>query len=96
MRVFIGVGRAGLARDAVGAHARLVEERVHLVAGAVLPEQAHRQDGGAERVHVVGRVGRAAQPHLAVGEAQDQDGRLARDARGLAVEVLVGDEVADH
>src|SRR5262249_8957516 len=37
-----------------------------------------------------------AQTHLALGEAEDQHRRLARDARRLAVEVLVGDEVAHH
>src|SRR5258707_659048 len=85
-----------LAGDAVGAHARLTEERVHLVARGVLPEQTHRQHGGAERVDVVGRVGGAAEPHLAIGEAQDEDRGLAGDARGLAVEIFVGDEIAHH
>ena len=34
--------------------------------------------------------------YLAAAEAQDEDGRLPRDARRLAVEILVGDEVPDH
>src|SRR3989442_14470640 len=44
---------------------------------------------------VVGGVRGAAQSDLSVREAEDEDGRLPGDARGLAVEVFVGDEVAD-
>jgi len=37
----------------------------------------------------------AAEANLAIREAEDEDGRLPGDARGLPVEIFVGDEVAD-
>ena len=49
----------------------------------------------AERMDVVGRVGRAPEEDLPLREAQDQNGRLARDPRRLAEEVLVEDQIAD-
>ena len=96
MRVFTGVGRSGARDEPVGGHARAggtgVAPRRPALSSPTTPTATAR---GAERVDVVGGVGGAAEPHLALGEAQDEDRRLARDARGLAVEVLVGDEVAD-
>ena len=49
----------------------------------------------AERGDVVGRVAGAAGHHLGRVVLEDQHRRLARHARDLAVDELVGDEVAD-
>jgi len=84
MRVFTGVSDA-----------HLREEPEHLAPCAVAAEHTHGQRRGPESAHVVGGVGRAAQPHLAVGEAEDEHGRFARDAGRLAVEILVRDEIPD-
>ena len=69
---------------------------MELLAGAVRADHADRHHPGAERVHVVGRVRRAAEQHLALGESQDEHRRLARDAGRLAEEILVGDQIAEH
>ena len=71
-----------------------VEERRQLRARLVV---AHHADGHrvrSQRAHIVSGIGATTQPYLAVREAKDEDGSLARDARGFAVEVLIGDEVA--
>ena len=59
---------------------------------------AHHADeprAAAERRDVVGGVARAAGDHLGRVVLQDQHRRFARDARDLAVDELVGDDVAD-
>ena len=86
---------ARLRHQAVGRHAGGVKERLQLLPRPVAPDHADRDDARAERVDVVRRIRRAAQQHLALDKSQDQDGRLARDPRRLAEEILVGDEVAD-
>src|SRR5262249_15154085 len=56
------------------------------------PERHHARPQGVE---VVAGVGGPAQPDVARQEPEDQDRRLAGDAAGLAVDVFVGDQVAE-
>ncbi len=72
-----------------------MQEPEQLVAGGVAADDADGDDPRAQRMHVMGRVGGAAEEHLALRVPQDEDRRLARDPRGLAEQVLVGDEVTD-
>ena len=82
--------------DAVGRDPRAREETGQLLAGLVAPDDTHRRGHRSQGVDIVGGIGGPAQPHLAVREAEDEDGRFARDARGLPVKILVGDDVAHH
>ena len=72
-----------------------MEEGAQLLAGAVAADHADRNDPRAERGHVVRGVGGTAEPHVTLGESENDDGCLARDPSRLADEVLVGDDVAD-
>ena len=61
----------------------------------VAPDQAGQARAAAERRDVVGGVAGAAGHDLGRVVLEDQHRRLARHARDLAVDELVGDEVAD-
>src|SRR5262249_16922059 len=50
----------------------------------------------AQRGDVVGGVRRPASHHFGGVVFQDQDGRLARDARNLAIHELVRDQITDN
>ena len=58
-------------------------------------DQSRKAGAAPERGNVVRGVARAAGHHLGRVVLEDQHRRLARDAGDLAVDELVGDEVAD-
>ena len=58
-------------------------------------DDSREQRATAERSHVVGGVTGAARDHFGCVVLQDEHGRLARHASDLAVNELVGDDVAD-
>ena len=93
MRVLTGVRYDARARSARG---RRRDESWPAAAGLPIgADQARQARAAAERRHVVGGVAGAAGDHLGRVVLEDQHRRLARDAGDLAVDELVGDEVAD-
>ena len=57
---------------------------------------AHEARTPAERYDVGGRVGSASRHELGCVVLKNENRSLARDASNLAVDELIGDEVADH
>ena len=78
---------------AIDAARKLASSRRPFGIGADQPGEPR---AAAERRDVVGRVARAARHHLCRVVLEDQHRRLAGYARHLAVDELVGDEIADH
>src|SRR5690606_23512112 len=64
-------------------------------ADLVAPDQAHQPHRAAERGHVGGGIARAPWDDLGGSVLEDEDRRFARDSRDTAIDVLVGDEIAD-
>ncbi len=65
--------------------------------GLLAARHADRKRLAPERTDVGGRVSRPARNALVPDVSQDQDGRLAADAFGVAVHETVEDEIAgDH
>ena len=94
MRVLTGVrySRARTTSRPIDAAVKAGEQPAAFGIGADEPGEAR---AAAERGDVVGGVAGAAGHHLRRVVLQDEDRRLARDAGDLAVDELVGDEVAD-
>ncbi len=103
------LGRVDAAREDAGLHRRPVvpgaddlagvdplaeggEQALALIVGA---DEAGEQRAGAERRDVVRGVAGAARHDFSRVVLQDEDRSLARDARHLAVDELVRDQVAD-
>ena len=72
------------------------EERAQAEAVLVLAHPAEEVGAGAEGGEVEGDVGRAAGDRGLAVDADDGDGRLGREARGVAPHVFVEHDVADH
>ncbi len=72
------------------------EQRAEEAAVVVLAHPAEEVGAGAERGEVEGDVRRAAGDGGLAVDAHDGDGRLGREARGVAPHVLVEHDVADH
>ena len=61
------------------------------------PDHSHRDRRGPQRAEILHRVAAASRHRVGPPVIDDEDGGLARDARDLAVEELVEDEIAeDH
>ena len=95
MRVLTGVRYCARAHDAARGRRRDESSRAAAGPSASAPTSPASARAAAERGDVVGRVAGAAGHHLRRVVLEDQHRRLARDARDLAVDELVGDEVAD-
>src|SRR6266849_300015 len=93
MRVFTGVGRPA-SREMPSV--LMPAWRKSVCTSSPAPSRPSRPTGRTMAPRACTLWAALAAPPLAVGEAQDEDGSFARDARRLAEEVLVGDEVADH
>src|SRR6185436_593918 len=87
---------AGGRGDAGGVDAETAERREQALAGVVAPHDSHGDGARVERAEVRDGVPRSARDELDALLVEDEDGCLARDARELPVEELVGDEVAEH
>ena len=94
MRVLTGV-RYAFARTIVRALDAAMEAREQPAAFGIGADEAGEPRAAAERGDVVRGVAGAAGDHLGRVVLEDQHRRLARHARDLAVDELVGDEVAD-
>ena len=94
IRVFVGVRKR--ARPNHAAHVDVVAHGVQEPAARfVLSDDAHHAGRTAERGDVARRVAGAARDNLRRIVIEDEDGRLARHARDVAVDELVDDEIAE-
>ena len=95
MRVFTGVrySRARTMKRAIDAAVKAREQAARF---GIRADHAHQARAAAKGRDVVGGVARPAGHHLRRVVLQDQDRRFAGDAGDLAVDELVGDDVADH
>jgi hypothetical protein len=59
----------------------------------VIANRRDGQDSGAERREVVGGVGSATGNNLSLAMFEDQDRRLARDARDFAILEFIGNKI---
>ena len=94
MRVFTGRPVLARAHD-VRAIDAAVKAREQAAAFGIRADHAHQTRAAAKGRDVVGRVARPAGHHLRRVVLEDQDRRLPGDAGDLAVDELVGDDVAD-
>jgi hypothetical protein len=62
----------------------------------VIANSRDGQDSGAERREVVGGVGSAARNNLSLAMFEDQNRRLARDARDFTVLEFIGNEITEE
>ena len=94
-----GLGRGGAAGHRHDVPVIQASDRELLTDGGAIPIVSHHPDqmtGGAERRHVGRDVGGATQLGLAVPDGHDRHRRLGRDPFGVADEIAVDHDVADH
>src|SRR5260370_26666823 len=65
------------------------------VSRTIIAHRSDGQDSRAERREVVASVGAAARHNLSFAMFEDQDRRLARDTRDLAILEFIGHEMSD-
>jgi hypothetical protein len=66
------------------------------ISRSVIANSADRQDSRAEGGEIIGCVGSAARQNLSFAMFEDQDRRLARDARDFAILEFIGDEITEE
>ena len=95
-RTLLVVGRPSTVTSPVRLHAHLFEGVPQLPPRRVAADGADDRDAHAQRRQVGRDVARAAEAGFLALEVQDRHRRLGREAVGVAVEVAVGHEVAQH